>query len=355
MASTPVPDTNLILAVLKRGNGFMEGDGIKVWQPRQDFPVWRFTILLKRGNQIHPVDSDTVVKCGIIPQSTVLIFKNDRTLSSFFDFIRTRDLETQPDSHMQLKSKYCTTPQKFNEVMEKIREAAQCLRGSPFGALHFKPRHFDAPIPTSTFGILPGLQVPAALVLVLGVTTHGVALNIWRVRNGDYELLLRKVPGDPNYGGAILAPVFSTNVSAHDASPLAALERIVGPDVSSWLLDDTRNQFVAKGKICFTHVHGPEYGEVQEGVPEFGRRYVFDALMPENRQVHEIGVEEGELVWLTFQQIERELFANRFSPVNGLVVLDFLLRYHILHNRVGWELLDEVVARMRYDSAGAQY
>ncbi|KAK0667299.1 hypothetical protein QBC41DRAFT_396169 [Cercophora samala] len=356
MASTPVPDTNLILAVLKRGNGFMEGDGIRVWQPRQDFPVWRFTILLKRGNQIYLVDSDTVVKCGVIPDSTARIFKHDHRLSSFFDFIKTKNIEVQPDNHMQLKSKYCTTPETLNRAIKDILDAAWRLRGNPFGNLQpaLMPLHTEAPIPTSRCGILPGVKVPATLVPVLGITTHFAVLNIWRAPQGDHELLVRRLPGGPRYGGATLAPFFTTNVSALDASPLAALKRVAGGNISSWLFDNN-NFFVPKGKICSTHVHGPEYGEVQEGVLEFSRRYIFDVVMPRNRHISELGVEADQFVWLTFQQLERELFTNKFSPENGLVVLDFLLRYHILHNRVGWELLNDIVARMRYDSSGAQY
>ncbi|KAK4194849.1 hypothetical protein QBC40DRAFT_318211 [Triangularia verruculosa] len=354
MASTPVPNTDLILAVLKRGNGFMEGDGINVWQPRQDFPVWHFTVLLKRGNQIYPVDSDTVVKCGVLLQSTARIFKHDRALSSFFDFIKTKNVEIQPHHHMQLKAKYCTTPQQFNETMQEIWHAAQCLRGNPFGALHFRPPHTDAPIPTSTIGILPGVKAPSAMVLVLGLTTHCVKLNIWRIKQGEYQLLLRRVPGGLQFGGAILAPVFSGNVSAHDAYPIAALERVVGPNITSWLLQP-RHKFMAQGKICIMHIHGREYGEVQQGISEFGRRFIFDVEMPKNRYVVELGGEEVELVWLNFQDIERALSASNFSPENGLVVLDWLLRFRILQNRAGSELLNEVVARLRYDLIGGQY
>ncbi|KAK4658830.1 hypothetical protein QC762_105023 [Podospora pseudocomata] len=356
MASTLVPDTSLILAVLKRGNGFMEGDGIKVWQPRQDFPVWRFTILLKRGNQIHPVDSDTVVKCGVVLESTARIFKGDRRLSSFFDFFKAKNVEVQPNNHMQLKSKYCTNPEALNKAIRDIFDAAWRLSGNPFGNLQpmVFPGHTQAPIPTSTCGILPGVKVSCTLVPVLGIPTHFAVLNIWRAPQGDHELLVCRVAGGPKSGGARLAPFFTTNVSALDASPLAALKRIAGDDISRWLFDDN-TFFASQDKICSTQIHGPEYGSAREGTVEFSRRYIVDVVLPKHRHVYELGSDVSDLIWLNFQELERELFANSFSPENGLVILDFLLRYHILHNRIEWGFLDEIVARMRYDSSAAQY
>ncbi|KAK3382540.1 hypothetical protein B0T24DRAFT_661235 [Lasiosphaeria ovina] len=233
---------------------------------------------------------------------SVAVFRENGTISSFFDFVAT------PKKELRLKRALATSRETCKTAFAEMHAAVAALEGTPFGA-HLR---------------LSG-GAGCSNANPRGLVTTGVHLNIYTAnKHGEIKLWVARRGQDRANSPSMLDQCVAGGMETGDDGPLAALRREAREDAG--LVDDLLAVVEAAGTVSFSDIAGDTASCVDRGRPAPGARYVFDLEVPEDMQLrpNEAGIAGFELMGL--EEARRALLAREFKPNCGLVMLDFLVR-----------------------------